>query len=142
MKKIILFGAFCFCFIACGDGNAKLEAEKWKAVMDNHDVVMPMMATTNKVRKNLKKVLENSQNLVATDSSKISQLINDLNKADEGMMDWMNGFQQLEKLQNEKKHAEILSYLEEQDKVIKKVGGDMTNSIKDGMSFIKKIGEK
>jgi len=59
-----------------------------------------------------------------------------LDKADEGMMDWMHGFQQLKKLQAAKSHQEILTYLEEQDGVIKQVGVDMTNSIKAGMDFV------
>ena len=137
MSRYILF-LFLFIF-ACGEPMTeaqKLEDAKWEAVMANHDVVMPMMGTTNKVRKKLKKVLKAKDNLAGETVTKINALIKDLDNADEGMMDWMNGFQKLSKLQAAKSHQEILQYLDEQDGVIKQVGVDMTNSIKAGMDFV------
>ncbi len=125
--------------LACGGPmteTQKLEDAKWEAVMANHDVVMPMMGTTNKVRKKLKKALKANENLAGETVTKINALIGDLDKADEGMMDWMNGFQKLSKLQAEKNHQEILKYLEDQDGIIKQVGVDMTNSIKAGTDFV------
>ena len=46
-------------------------------------------------------------------ATKINALISDLDKADEGMMDWMNGYQQLKKLQAEKDNKAMLKYLNE-----------------------------
>lgn len=138
-RYILILLVFLF---ACGEPMTeaqKVEDAKWEAVMANHDVVMPMMGTTNKVRKQLKKVLKSTESLGEASITKINGLIADLDLADEGMMDWMNSFQQLNKLQKEKNHEEILKYLEEQDAVIKQVGVDMTNSIKAGMDFIEKM---
>ena len=137
MNRYIFF--FVLFIFACGEPMTeaqKLEDAKWEAVMANHDVVMPMMGATNKVRKKLKKALKGKENLPNETIEKINALINDLDKADEGMMDWMNGFQQLKKLQAEKDHKAILTYLTEQDVIIKKVGSDMTNGIKAGMDFV------
>lgn len=140
MSRYILF--LFVLFFACGEPMTeaqKLEDAKWEAVMANHDVVMPMMSTTNKVRKKLKKALKTKEGLAGETVTKINGLIGGLNKADEGMMDWMNSFQQLKKLQAAKNHQEILKYLEEQDGIIKQVGVDMTNSIKAGMDFVESM---
>ena len=140
MNRYIFF--FVLFIFACGEPMTeaqKLEDAKWEAVMANHDVVMPMMGTTNKVRKKLKKVLKSKENLAEETVTKINALINDLDKADEGMMDWMNSFQQLKKLQAEKDHQAILKYLAEQDVIIKQVGTDMTNGIKAGMDFVESL---
>ena len=94
---------------------------------------------THVVADMIKKTLKSKENLGEATITKINGLISDLDKADEGMMDWMNGFQQLKKLQAEKNHQEILTYLEEQDAVIKQVGVDMTNSIKAGMDFVESM---
>ena len=143
MYKHLFFAAFLLLFFACEDAEkAKLHAledAKWTAVMANHDVVMPMMGTTNKVRKKLKTVLSETENLPTEKAEKINALITDLDKADESMMDWMNGFPQLKKLQAEKEHSEIIDFLDEQDVVIKGVGIKMTNSIKAGTDYLEQM---
>ncbi len=145
MYKIILLSTLLFLFNACDEGmDAKMhniQDARWTAVMANHDVVMPMMGTTNKVRKQLKNVTKEMPDLPAEKVEKINQLIINLDKADEGMMDWMNGFQQLKKLQATKDHKEILKYLEEQDVEIKRVGIEMTNAIKAGTDFVEGLAQ-
>ena len=139
MRSLIILSTLLTLLVACGEPmteTQRLEYAKWEAVMANHDVVMPMMSTTNKVRKKLKKALKANNNLAPEMVAKANQLITDLDKADEGMMDWMNSFQQLDKLQANKNHEEILSYLAEQDVIIKQVGVDMTNGIKAGTDFV------
>lgn len=139
MRPLIFSFSLMILLFACGEPLTeaqKLEDAKWEAVMANHDVVMPMMGTTNKVRKKLKKALKARVDLPSETMDKINQLIADLDKADEGMMDWMNGFQQLNKLQKSKSHEEILSYLAKEDAIIKQVGVDMTNGIKAGNDFL------
>ncbi len=143
MYKQLFFATFLLLFFACVDAESakhhNIQDAKWTAVMANHDVVMPMMGTTNKVRKKLKGLLSGEDNLPAEKVEKINTLIADLDKADESMMDWMNGFPQLKKLQAEKDHAEILKFLDEQDVVIKGVGIKMTNSIKAGMDYMEQL---
>lgn len=143
MYKNLFFVGFILLFFACVDAESakhhNIQDAKWTAVMANHDVVMPMMSTTNKVRKKLKTLLAETENLPTEKIEKINTLIADLDKADEGMMDWMNGFPQLKKLQAEKEHAEIIKFLEEQDVVIKGVGINMTNSIKAGTDYMDQL---
>ena len=143
MYKNLIFATFLLLFFACVDAESakhhNIQDAKWTAVMANHDVVMPMMGTTNKVRKKLKSVLAAKENLPVEKTEKINALIIDLDKADESMMDWMNGFPQLKKLQAEKDHKEIIKFLDEQDVVIKGVGMRMTNSIKAGLDYVERL---
>jgi len=145
MYKNLFFASFLLLFFACVDAESakqhNIQDAKWTAVMANHDVVMPMMGTTNKVRKKLKALLAQKENFPVEKVDKINALIADLDKADEGMMDWMNGFPQLKKLQAEKDHGEIIKFLEEQDVVIKGVGINMTNSIKAGMDYMDQLAQ-
>lgn len=145
MFRILLFSTLLFLFSACDEGvDAKMhniQDARWTAVMANHDVVMPMMGTTNKVRKQLKAIATDRPDLPTETVDKINQLITNLDKADEGMMDWMNGFQQLKKLQATKEHKEILKYLDEQDVEIKRVGIEMTNAIKAGADFMEGLAQ-
>lgn len=145
MYKQLIFASFILFLFACVDAESakhhNIQDAKWTAVMANHDVVMPMMSTTNKVRKKLKTLLAETENLPDEKIEKINALIADLDKADESMMDWMNGFPQLKKLQAEKDHAEIIKFLEEQDVVIKGVGIKMTNSIKAGMDYMEQLAQ-
>lgn len=137
MYKLIVVPLLYLGMVACGDGQqAKLEAETWTSVLEQHDVVMPLMSDINKIKKSLVTLLKNQEGLTANDSTKIQTMITNLTKADEGMMDWMNGFPQLEKLQAEKGHEEILSFLAKQQTSIEKVGKEMRNSIKEGKEFL------
>lgn len=142
MQKYLLFFLFGFVLFACEDSLAlkqkKLQDAQWEAMMANHDVVMPMMGTTYKVRKNLKTFLEKNENLPNEISTQANVLIQTLVDADSGMMDWMNknGGQKLEKIQDKMEHKAILEYIKEQDESIKSVGKKMTNNIKKGIDFL------
>lgn len=98
MKNIFL-PIICILLIsACGAGERgtseqQAEGEKWDEVMANHDVVMPMMGTTHKVRKALKAYQSSKGTLEQTEAASIVKMIDDLDKADESMMDWMQNYQ-------------------------------------------------
>ena len=143
MNKVILFCSLFLLLAACGDGEeAKLEAAEWEKVMANHDVIMPLMSTTNKVRRDLKDIIDTKENLPPATVENIQRLIKNLDQADEDMMDWMNGFQQLEKLQAEKEHDELMRYLAIEDAKIKKVGVDMNSAIQRGIDFLEAFGQQ
>lgn len=140
MKNIFFLLVTILCF-SCGGGSSstpeqKQESEKWDAVMANHDVVMPMMGTTNKVRKGLKAILKNSDGLEATTATKVNALIDALNKADDSMMDWMQGYKKLGVLQKTKSHEEIMQYLNTEESKINKVKELMESSIEKGNAFL------
>ena len=142
MKNIFLLFMVAVLFSACGAGSREtseqqLEGKKWDEVMANHDVVMPMMGTTHKVRKALKAYQSSKGTLEQTEAAAITKMLTDLDKADESMMDWMQKYQKLGKLQDSKSHAEIMKYLENEEVRINKVKELMESSIAAGQAFLK-----
>ena len=138
MRKYLFFsflGLLILVMFSCGKGE--VESKRWDEVMKNHDVVMPLMGNINKVRKDLKTYVAEQDSLPAEQQQSVNQLLVKLDNADEAMMDWMNGFQQLERLRNEKSHEEIMKYLDEQEKAIEVVGKEMKESIQSGLQFLK-----
>lgn len=147
MKHLSFFLALVFITISCNSGTRQTkeqitEGEKWDAVMANHDVVMPMMSTTHKIRKSLKNYLNTQESAEATLVSQAAQLVTNLDKADESMMDWMQGYQKLGELQGTKSHEEIMQYLAQEDKKIAKVKELFDTSIKEGETFLKNINQE
>ncbi len=143
MKNIFLLFICIGLISACGAGERgtseqQLEGEKWDKVMANHDVVMPMMGTTHKVRKALKAYQSSKGALEQSEAASITKMIADLDKADESMMDWMQNYQKLGKLQSSKSHAEIMKYLDVEEAKINKVKELMDSSIAAGQAFLKK----
>lgn len=129
MKKInwVLLTIFAaLLFVSCGNSNENIGKEDLlrDEVFAIHDAVMPRMTEIVELKG---KLLE-----LSADSTKALEAkagISQLEKAEEGMMDWMAKFQQPNKLRETKKHEEIMAYLEGEKQRITKVRDDMNNSI-------------
>ncbi|MBK8563881.1 MAG: hypothetical protein IPN76_11200 [Saprospiraceae bacterium] len=111
---------------ACGANDQNIETED--ALRDEvfviHDAVMPRMSEIVAFKGKLE--------ALTTDSLKeqeIKAAIMVLEKAEDGMMEWMAQFQQPNKLRGSKTHEEIMTYLEQEKQRITKVRDDMNNSI-------------
>ncbi|MFT4536091.1 MAG: formate dehydrogenase maturation protein FdhE [Saprospiraceae bacterium] len=125
MKRIVLFLCLVGLFTSCRD-KSTLE----KKVMNVHDEVMPKLGELNKDKKKLQTILANS-----TDESvktTLQEAITSLEKADEGMMDWMAEY----KLPSDISSQEV--YLKNEMMRITKVKTDMLQS----MSNAKLLQEK
>ncbi len=143
MKNTFLLFIITVLISACGTGSREtseqqLEGKKWDEVMANHDVVMPMMGTTHKVRKALKAIQSSKGTLEQPVAASITKMLTDLDKADESMMDWMQNYQKLGKLQSSKSHVEIMKYLDSEEVKINKVKELMDSSIAAGQEFVNK----
>ena len=141
MKFKFLLLASLSLLIACGAGSREtedqqIEGKKWDEVMAQHDVVMPMMGQTHKVRKSLKAYKNTIEASEVTQMDRLNNLLTNLDKADEAMMDWMQGYQKLGVLQESKTHQEIMQYLEQEAVKINKVQDLMKASIEEGQAFI------
>jgi len=144
MKNLSFILALALILFSCGSGSRQtkeqiMEGKKWDEVMANHDVVMPMMSTTHKIRKSLKNYINTQDASDAALVNQAAQLVTDLDKADESMMDWMKNYQKLGELQGTKSHEEIMQYLEQEDKNIAKVKELFDTSIESGQAFLNKI---
>lgn len=101
-------------FVQCNTSNAAQtqETERWDAVMQVHDEVMPLMAQTSRQRRTLKQYLAAENNPLPEDQQRqLRAVIKKLDLADETMMAWMSEFQQLSRLRAERTHEEIMAYL-------------------------------
>ena len=153
MKNIlILFFVSSLAFTACDNNNSAngsasaptaneaLQQKAWDAMMVTHDEVMPKMSDINRVNNELQEwAVANKETIAGRDLERITVSLKELNAADDGMMNWMNALQQLDGLRAEKKHEEIMTYLEEQTQIITKVKGQMLSSIKNGQALLTEL---
>lgn len=112
-------------------------------VMQVHDEVMPKMGEL----RSLAKQLSNRADSLASDSlaenttqiNEMRDLSKQLNDANEGMMEWMRQFEQIEEGTS---HGEVIQYLTEQRKKIQKVRDDMLNSQSEAKEYLMKGDEQ
>lgn len=96
-----------------------------------HDEVMPKMGDIHKAKKQLRKIMKTVEN--DSVSTQILNLIQDLENADEGMMDWMHNWDV------PKDDPEKTAYLNKEMEKITKVKVDMLSSIESANAFIDKM---
>lgn len=118
-----------FLITACKE-KSNLEAE----VIAIHDEVMPKMGDIHVAKKQLRKLMgEGTSDSLKTE---ILELISDLEKADEGMMDWMD------KWDVPSEEPAMTAYLEKEKIKITKVKEDMLNSIEAANAYLQKANQK
>ena len=112
--------------VSCKKEFASPEIQKaYESVMLVHDEVMPEITTIQKLKRKIKK-------LDVKDGAAMN-LITQLEKADDGMMDWMAGF----KLNSKGSKTEQLKYLSAEQTKIDKVSLDMKKSIQSAQTYLK-----
>jgi len=117
MKQVIFILCMIGIFSSCRE-KSTLE----KQVMAVHDEVMPRLGELNKDRKELQKILKDVEDETA--KTELLTAITALEKADDGMMDWMAEW----KVPSEVELQE--SYLNKEMVKITKVKTDMLESMK------------
>ena len=135
INKLALFLLVTSLF-ACQNNSAnnaqsEQEAEEkvWSEMMAIHDEVMPKMSTINSLSQMIKKPLATDPPPADTIAAVFEKALADLETAEEGMWDWMNQLQKLNKLRATKSHEEIMTYLNAEKQKVQKVRSDMLNSI-------------
>jgi hypothetical protein len=125
MRIVNYFIFFILIFPSCSD-KPTLESQ----VMAIHDEVMPKMGDIHMAKKQLRKVMNESQN----DSLNIEilQLITNLENADEGMMQWMD------KWDLPAKDSEKKAYLKQEQAKITKVKVDLLSSLEAANQYLSK----
>jgi len=117
--------------------DKKLEEGLFKEVMDVHDEVMPEMGTLRKLSKSIQQKIDSlsadSTSLTPNTQAEMEKAIDELKKANESMMEWMHQFEQIEE---GTPHGEVMNYLLEQKKRIKKVREDMLKAKKKGEYYL------
>lgn len=135
-RILILFLALAL--TACGKFSKDEIAQQEQAfstMMEAHDRAMPRMGEIADISRGLRDAMADS---LATDSTKeaIMNALQQMEKAEDGMMTWMSEIQLLDKLQAEKDHAAILAYFKAEDERIRVVENDIATSISAGQALL------
>lgn len=102
------------------------ETVLWYEMMEVHDEVMPKISEVNRLSRSLKKYRDTIPYIL---TSEYKKALTDLDKAEDGMMEWMSELQQLEEMRKTKNHEEIMAYLKEEKAKIEQVSKDILGSI-------------
>lgn len=129
MKKYlfpVITGLFLACIWACGGESPEIKQEDSlrNEVFAIHDEVMPKMSDIVQLKGSLIELPTDS-----TNETEIKSAHNQLEKAEDAMMAWMNNFKAPEKLRDTQGHEEIMAYFENEKLEITKVRDLMNNSI-------------
>lgn len=128
MKYLVPLTIVLFAVSACNSDKKEQQA-LFDEVMLVHDEVMPKMGNLRALASELSQRADSlAQDSLVDRSAQIDEmrsLSKNLKDANEGMMEWMRQFEQVEE---GTPHGEVMQYLSEQRKSIQKVRDDMINS--------------
>ncbi len=134
--KLISFVFAITCFtMACNNGAQQTTQEQQATdeVMRVHDEVMPKMGDVNRMTTDLRNRAAGLDSTQMALKNELYDAIQSLERADEGMMNWMAAFQMPESLRGEgKTHEEIMRYLEAQQTMVNQVRDSIQQSLQRG----------
>lgn len=91
------------------------QSTAYDEMMDIHDRVMPRMGEIAQAQKGIMNAMETTE--IAEDKMLVFEYANDqLEGAYDGMMEWMQQLKPLDELRKETSHAEILAYIDAENK--------------------------
>ena len=115
------------------------QEQKRLEIQGIHDAVMPEMSTLNRLARTLKPLLAKDSKLDENEREIVQDVVNRLEKADEGMMNWMGEFHwNLDPLRDSLNHQGIMSYLAAEETTATEVDSQMRNSIVDAQALVVK----
>ncbi len=124
-----------FLCTACKKEKDKVEALQ-KEVIAVHDEVMPKMDEVMKLKSSLKAIKNDTTVTLPSDKLLlVNNLIDNLEKADNSMMNWMRNYDSLMEGMSEE---EKLTYLQKQENSIQQVKQSMLSSISEASQFLEK----
>ncbi|MEM9990929.1 MAG: hypothetical protein AAF738_04140 [Bacteroidota bacterium] len=115
--------------MACNQASKKEQEQQtvlWYEMMEVHDEVMPRISEVNRLSRNLKKMKDNIPYILTSEYQKALQ---NLEAAEDGMMEWMVELQQLDEMRKTMRHEEIMAYLNKEKERIEQVSKDIKGSI-------------
>jgi predicted RNase H-like nuclease (RuvC/YqgF family) len=124
MKKLYLLLLIPIA-IACGEQSGNIE-DRMSNVMAVHDSIMPWMDKMHELGERLEEKHSMLDSAMIKEKESCLMLSSKLDEAEEEMMAWMSEFKP-EKFEEDK--AKLISYLEEQQKEIERVGLSMKEAM-------------
>lgn len=143
MKLLSILMLMSFCLYSCSSDQEEQQKELKKEIMNIHDELMPSLDKVD----SLKKALEENRNYLTGDSLGVTQgnvavpvdsLIIALERADEGMMEWMRNYDKFE--EETFSHEEQMEYLLKEKEKIEQVRLEMISSIMEAENVLEEKG--
>jgi hypothetical protein len=138
---MLLFTRFSICvllatlFFSCETDKKSVE-ELQADVIEVHDEVMPKMDDIMKLKAQLKLIKADTAEVLPSDELiLVNNLIDNLEKADKSMMNWMRNYDSLMEGMSEE---EKLTYLMKEEAAIKLVKQKMLSAISEAKIFLEK----
>ena len=138
---------FLFLLTACGNADqdaaetaqeqATVAAQEaaYRAMMDGHDRVMPMMGRITQAQRTITDQLNAGG--VSEDYRELLLAANEqLEDANDGMMNWMNRIRPLDELREENEAEEVMDFIKEQTRSIADVEADINASLANANEII------
>ncbi|MEM9837433.1 MAG: hypothetical protein AAF828_13070 [Bacteroidota bacterium] len=136
LSLLLIFGLF---LTSCGDEAAALEEaakekaeavqqKAYDAMMEGHDRVMPMMGKITAAQKTIKEDL-NAEGVAEEEKTMLTAAYEQLEDANDGMMNWMNNMKTLDELRGSMDNAGIMDFIKAETKGIAKVEKSMNDAL-------------
>jgi phosphoenolpyruvate-protein kinase (PTS system EI component) len=135
LSSLVSFLVVVF-LVSCNGDNKEKEIESLKTeVIGIHDEVMPKMDEIMQLKQELQKNIDeqNNDSILSNSSNNAQNVISNLEKADNAMMNWMRNYDpEMEEMTTEEK----LEYLQETKKDIQMVKEQMLSAISKSKEFL------
>lgn len=124
--------------MACNNSaNQTAEQQAWDEVMAVHDEVMPKTAELNRLATQLRSKIATLDSTQQESKNTMMDAILAIERADEGMMNWMAEVQDPEILHGENKtHEEIMRYLNEEKNKVNVVRDNILAALERGNQLL------
>ena len=114
--------------IAAAEAAEAAQEKAYETMMDAHDRVMPLMGQITASQRSLLEELK-TDGLAEERKELLTSLSEELEDANDGMMEWMGGLKSLDELRADMDGEAILTYIKQEAADIAKVETAMTGAI-------------
>jgi hypothetical protein len=118
--------------VSCKNNDAEVLHNE---IMDIHDEVMPKTGEITYLYMSFRKKVETDSTISSVQKMELQKQADDLEKAEDEMMVWMNDYIPPHKMKSSKNENEMIDYLQEQKKIISNIKVHTNASLASGKKW-------
>jgi len=130
LSLLLIFGLF---LTSCGEDTTAAEQaaqqSAYDAMMDGHDRVMPLMGKITAAQRSIMEQLKGDEAMDASKKEILQAANEQLEDANDGMMEWMKNMKPLDELREKMDNDAIITFIKQEATNIAKVEMDMNTAI-------------
>jgi len=137
LSLLLVFGLF---LTSCGEDTAAVEKaamesaraaqqSAYDAMMEGHDRVMPLMGKITAAQRTIMEQLKGDETMEASRKEVLTAASEQLEDANDGMMEWMQNLKPLDELREKMDNEAIITYIKQEAADIAKVEMSMNAAI-------------